>query len=649
MEESFALAVPQWQRLYAQGRLDDCRQLAASLLQRHPDSPKAQHLYGMSLLLGGELAAACDMLRRAADVAPGDAAIWDGLGIALQRSGELDAAETAFRQSLTLAPAAISVLINASTNARLNGNADEALRRAERAAALAPHVAMAHTARGNALAAAARHPEAIAAFEQALSLRSAPAEALLGLGSSRQALGDFGSAQHAFTQALQIAPNYPEALINLGWLHGRRGDTAQAAACYERARTLQPDSVQAWSGWLFHLLHSESEVGEIVARHFEFGRHFDGEHHPPHDNRRDPERRLRVGFVSADLRDHPVARCIAPVWRAFDRRELEVVVYASNAGDRITDNLRPLADEWHDVAHLSHRRLHELIAAHAIDVLVDLSGHTAGTRLAVFALKPAPIQVSWMGYPATTGLRSIDYYWSDAIKTPPGRLDHQFSERLEILPCASLFERPEALPDINPLPALARGHLTFGSFNRPVKLDDATLALWAQLLRALPTAQLLLAGVPDDDSGDRLRARLQHFGALPHQLRTAPQCPLADYLQLHGDVDIALDPLAFSGGTTTDCALWMGIPTLTVAGNALWRRHCASRLHDAGLDDFIAADGPSLIAKGLDWSARPGELAALRTSLRARMETQAVRQPALVARGIERSLRDMWRTWCAST
>jgi predicted O-linked N-acetylglucosamine transferase (SPINDLY family) len=400
------------------------------------------------------------------------------------------------------------------------------------------------------------------------------------------------------------------------------------------------------------MLHDERYTpGEIAAAHRELGERIEAPWRDGwnrHANSRDPQRPLRVGFVSADLRNHPVARFLEPAWRELDRTAFELHAYDMQpADDPIARSLRALATRWTDVPATNDAQLDARIRADGIDILFDLSGHTARNRLGVFARKPAPIQVSWIGYPGSTGLRAMDYRLVDAIAAPYGRLDDQFSERLAYLPYMSVFERPANLPEVAAAPQAAGAPLTFGSFNRVNKLGERTLALWARVLREVPDARLLVGALPDEPRAQELRRRFAVHGIGSERLLLRQRVDLADYLALHAQVDILLDTLPFSSGTTANFALWMGVPTLTLAGDVLAQRLGAARMAAAGLPGFIAESADEYVARAREWARRPQDLARLRGELRARMQDNAARQPAELAHALGARLREMWQRWCA--
>ncbi len=647
-----AASLSQWQEWFRRGALGDCEGLARGLVADHPRSGKAWQLLGASLLASGRASDALQALRSASDLAPTDWSIADNLALAMQRTGDFAGAAQTFRAALERAPGEPRLWSNASVNALESGDAPAALILAWEAIRLAPNLAVAHLNVGNALSATGQTAEAEASFRQALAIRPDYVQALLSLGRELSQRGQVTDAIEVTRRALTLKPDYADAHVNLAHDLNTLGDVAAAAAHYRHALELKPELSAAGSGALYCLLHDDRQSAEAVsAAHRQFGEQLEAPrkvHWQPHANSRDPQRRLRLGFVSADLRNHPVARFLEPVWRELDRQRFELFAYdVQPASDAIALRLRERADHWTVVASMPEAQLDAQIRHDGIDILFDLSGHTARNRLGLFARKPAPIQVSWIGYPGTTGLATMDYRFVDAVVAPPQRFDYLFSEHLAYLPFLSVFDRPDNLPDVMPSP-LSRGQpLTFGSFNRINKLGDRTLALWSKVLKRLPASRLLVGALPNAQMEDEFRARFRSTGVDARRLMFRPRLAMPDYLELHAQVDLLLDTLPFSSGTTANFALWMGVPTLTFAGDSLAQRLGATRMAAAGLDAFIAESDAAYVDLAVAWAGRPAELARIRSELRSRMEEKSRSQPLQLTRALEQRLREMWQRWCA--
>lgn len=389
----------------------------------------------------------------------------------------------------------------------------------------------------------------------------------------------------------------------------------------------------------------------VFKAHFRFGERFEAplanrQHtHPPGS---DPDRKLRIGFVSADFWNHAVFHFIEPILDPLRKYEmLDLHAYYNNyINDTGTQRLKTLFDHWTDVANLSDSKLAEQIHSDSIDILIDLSGHTAGNRLLCFAFKPAPVQASWIGYPGTTGLRSIDYYLADRYMLPPGRFDHQFTEKIVRLPAIAPFQLSPDAPEVNALPALTNGHFTFGSFNRPNKLSERVIALWSQLLGAVPDSVMLLGGMVEEAGRKHILDWFNKAGVSADRLRFHPRAGMREYLQLHHQVDLCLDTFPYNGGTTTNHALWMGVPTLTLAGANMAGRCGAANLSHAGLEAFIVESPDEFVERGLYWVTHLSQLAEVREGLRERLLNSPLRNPELLAASLAQALRQMWTRHC---
>lgn len=646
-----AAAVARWSASFQAGRLDDCEALAHALVRDCPGSGKAWQLLGMSRFGRGDLVTAAAQLHRAIHLEPRDHSIWDNLGIVLQKSGDHAGAREAFKRALARAPREAGIWSNAASSALAAGDPMEAERLARQALALAPGLAAGWLQLGNALAIQRHSADAEAALREALRLLPRYPDALLSLSALLSELGRLAEARAAAETALRIHPGFSPAHVNLGGIHDRLGDVRTAREHYRRAREQDPADLASWSSELYCLSHdADLDPHQVFLAHRAFGEQVEarlGAHPVPHANDRAPERRLRVGVLSGDLRDHPVARFLEPVWRELDAAQLQLVAYDTRpAADAVAQRLRTLAGEWSDVSALSDIALAERIRADGIDILIDHSGHTAGNRLGVFARKPAPVQVMWFGYPGTSGLRTMDYRLVDPLVAPPGRLDHLFSERLAYLPSMLVFGEPAQLPALTPAPCVRNGYLTFGSFNRMNKLGAAVIALWADILRRVPDARLLIGAVTEAAVAEAVRTRFASAGIATERIDFLPRLDLPDYLAAHARIDLLLDALPWTSSTTAQFGLWMGVPTLTLAGASLVARLGAAAMSAAGLEQFVAESASHYAELACRMAARPGELQDIRATLRDRLEADQQRLPAQVARALEQRLRQMWQRWC---
>lgn len=557
-------------------------------------------------------------------------------------------AAAAYRRAAECRPELFAPHFNLGGVLRSLGDVDGAVASYRVAVALAPDFVDGHVELGHAELDAGHPSEAAASYRRALALAPQRADVLTSIGNAEAALGHLTQAADACSHALALAPDSADAHSGLGIALYRLGRLPQAISQFRHALALAPEHSDAWTGLLFTLSHDPT-VGPdaLYAEHLRYGRQF-AMAVPAHRNDRDPERRLAVGFVSGDLRNHAVASFLEPVLVHLAGRPSMALLAYSNlpTGDAVTERLRGSFERWADVHALTDDALADRIRADGVDILIDLSGHTSGNRLPVFARKPAPVEVSWLGYLGTTGLAAVDYFLADRLLLPDAQFTAQFSEALVALPAFAAFFPPEDAPPVGPLPALRNGALTFGSFHRASKLQPAVVALWSRVLRALPDTRILLGGIAEEATAE-IADRFAHEGIARDRLTFRRRSDAATYLAWHADVDVCLDAFPYTGGATTTSALWMGVPTLTLAGaTPPWRQGAALLAH-VGLSDFVAVDPEDFVSKAVALNARPDALSLVRAGLRERCGQSTLQRPDLIAAALERALRRMWRRWCA--
>ena len=592
-------------------------------------------------------------IRKALELDPNNARAHSSLGNALKDLGLFDDAVASHRRALQLRPDVAETHSNLGDALRDLGQFEDAVASCRQALKIDPNCVTAYNNLGNALAALGRAQEAVSCYRQGLEIKSDFVQLHFNLGKVLRDFGRPAEAVVSYRRAIEIHPDYVDAHNNLGNALLDLGQLAAAAECYRRALMLKPDFSNAHASLLFCLSHQEAIGAQVLfAEHCSFGEKVEAPLRaawPPQRNVRDPARCLQVGFVSGDLRDHAVAGFLEPLLAHLAASAgLSLHAYYNHATeDSVSARLRTHIKHWHRIASLSEAALAQRIIDDEIDILIDLSGHTAENRLLTFARKPAPVQASWIGYPGTTGLTAMDYYLADRHFLPQAEFDSQFIEKLVYLPANAPFMADRTAPAVNALPALHSGHVTFGSFNRISKLSRSTVRAWAQLLRALPDSRMLLGGMPRDHEYDWLVEWFVQEGIARNRLRTYPRCETPEYLALHHEVDMCLDTFPYAGGTTTSHALWMGVPTLTLAGHTPPGRQGAAMLGQVGLEAFVAKDADDFLRKGLYWAKDLAALAAVRSGLRQRLAQSPACQPEVIAAALERALRSMWQRWCA--
>lgn len=433
--------------------------------------------------------------------------------------------------------------------------------------------------------------------------------------------------EYCARKAADMNSNNATYLLKLGNVLSERNQMREAREYLEKGVRLSESSLgyfANYSNMLFVILHDhQCSPEEILAEHQKYGQKLSA-----WAKNKTVERpvlvndnpRLRVGFVSGDFRDHPVSNFIYPVLSSIDKTRFDVIGYnVSPSNDRHTQLYAALSSEWNDVKSLSHIELAEKIAADGIDILIDLSGHTAFNRLPVFGLKPAPVQMSWIGYPGTTGVKEMDYYLIDSNFAAPGVLDSHFTEKLAYLPAAKQFEPADYNIDVNALPALKNGYITFATFNRPQKITAAVLDAWARILTQLPDARLLFASMSDEEMIEKYMLEFESRGVRREQIIARLKCGFGPYLQMHNDVDIILDTFPYTGGTTTNHASWMGVPSLTLAGDSVVSRQAGAAMKFLGLEEFVASSTDEYVAKAVALNGQFEHLNSVRLSLRDRI------------------------------
>jgi protein O-GlcNAc transferase len=465
-------------------------------------------------------------------------------------------------------------------------------------------------------------------------------------------------AESHYRTALACPPQagdpFPDAVLNtsLGFVLLRQGQAGQAIGHLRQALAEQPANQEAATHLLYALQHAPGESAQAIhAAALAYARIHEQpllQARPAHGNLPDPQRRLRIGYVSGDFAQHAVANFIEPVLAHHDRLCCEIWCYSNRTQeDAQTVLLRGLADHWHDIAPLDDDAVARQIAMDGVDILVDLSGHTHGHRLGVFARKPAPLQVTWLGYPTTTGLQSIDYRITDAIADPPGEADACHSEKLLRLPRSQWCYRPHPqAPAVSPLPALASGGIMFGSFNRLAKLNDGLLALWGRLLADEPAFALTIATLMDEGNVARVHATLRAHGAREGQVRVLGDLDDTRFRNIRSGIDIALDSHPYNGTTTTCEALWAGLPVVTLAGGHGAARNSASLLHAIGLPHLVADNEEDYLRIARELAQDLPALAALRAGLRERMLGHGLCDGPRFTRELEAAYRGIWQDWC---
>ncbi|HXE51517.1 MAG TPA: tetratricopeptide repeat protein [Tepidisphaeraceae bacterium] len=617
----------------------------------------------------------------------GDAAeAWGNLGGALVQKGRLQEAIAACRKALEINPKLGDAYNNLGNAHRMAGQTDaalEAYRNAVRAQDEDPH---GHNNLGNLLREMGRGPEAIVELRRAIAIQPDFLEAHNNLAAALQETGDWAAAATEYRRALELRPDYVEAMVNYGTLLSQQSRIDQAIELFRRALALRPDSPEAHNG-LGHALKDAGQLKDAIAAYrkaadvrpdpelaanlvstilydpsatreqirAESARWNERFARPlaarirAHDNTPDPDRRLRVGYISGDFRRQVVGYNMLPLFREHDHGLFEIYCYSNvPAEDAMTARFRCMADHWRPIRALSDQAAAELIRSDQIDVLVDLSVHTAHNRLLVLAQKPAPVQVTFAGYPGTTGLETVDYRLTDPYLDPPGQSDDMYSEQSYRLPHSFWCYEPESQhPQPGPLPAASNGFVTFGCLNAFQKVNEQVLELWAKVLRAVPTSRLML----QTRFGAHRQRTLQFLadrGVGPQRVELVDYAQKDEYLRRYQRIDIGLDTFPYNGHTTSLDSFWMGVPVVTRVADMAVGRAGWCQLSNLGLSELAAQDDEQFVQIASSLAGDVPRLAELRRTLRPRMEASALMDAKGFAREIEAAYRDMWKRWCCS-
>ncbi|MBI1942452.1 MAG: tetratricopeptide repeat protein [Betaproteobacteria bacterium] len=574
---------------------------------------------------------------------------WLRAGYECECRGDPAGADRLYRRVLESDPAHTDALYFLGRMAVRDRRQQEAIALFQQAVDLRPGEALYQLELGAALLDARRFEEAIEVYRVCLGLqpdctrlRNNYAVALIELNRRPEALPELERLQ-------ALLPNVPEVHFNLAGIYREFGRTDEAIATYRRALALVPDHAPTHSNLLLELNYSCNEdAAAIFAEHQRFGARFARRYEAPAPDPAWP-RRLRLGYLSPDFREHVVMRFMEPILARHDRGRFEVTCYHTNPRrDAVTGRLRALAEHWVDADDLSERELAERIRADRIDILVDLAGHTAGNSMPVLAMKPASLQATYLGYPNTTGLGAVDYRITDAWADPPGEADRYTAERLVRLPRSYFCYRPEPdSPAVASLPALSKGTVTFGCFNNFAKLSAPFLDAAARTLAQVPGSRLILKGRPlsVESVADSVRGRFRHAGIDPARVELRGwEAGVKDHLAIYNSVDIALDSFPYNGATTTCEALWMGVPVVSLAGDRHAARMGASLLHAMGLEQYLTHEVDAYIATSVRLAGNIEHLAELRRGLRERMRSSPLLDEQGFARVLERCYLELWET-----
>ena len=606
-QDPFDLAIAQHRR----GDLACAESAYAAILASRPRHAGALMGLGLIAHVRNDSTKALLLLEEARRIEPRNPAILNNLGLALSAAGREDEALAAWRRALTIEPTFADALVNVANADARAGRSEAAVMRYRAALAADPRSAAAAANLGGLLVARRAYSEAVHWLEHAAALDPTNADIRVNLGRAWSECGMAHEARLAFGEAARLRPHDRPANSNLLLaLHYCDDIGAEAIAEAHRA-------------WALKL-----EPGGTAPR-------------PPASPGR--PRLFRVGLLSGDFNDHAVMRFLAPLLEHHDRARIELrCYYTGHREDTCTAEARAWSDAFLSVGAMNDGELTSLLRRDVLDILVDLSGHSAGGRPGVLALRPAPLQASWLGYLDTTGLAAVDFRISDRVCDPPGLTDGLHTERIWRLDTMWCYRPRADSPPPGPCPAQQSGRITFGSMNNPAKLSNSVLSLWVAILDEVPRSRILLHAHDDPLCRGRIAKIFAANAIAPERLVFAGRESASDYLRRFGDVDILLDTTPYSGGTTTCDAIWMGVPVVTLAGDRPFSRTSASVLSAAGFPQWIAGDGDGYVRIATSLAADIPALAAFRSSLRDKVAASRLRHERAMVEEFTAALPSMW-------
>ena len=606
--------------LFKQKRMDEAIPNFEMAIRIRPDFAEVYNYLGILYQEIKKTAQAIENFQRYLQLQPNDAGVFNNLGNVYYQQGQINEALSCYRRSLHLNPAVAQTYYNLANALQETDNTDEAIRH----------------------------------YQKALERKPDWPEACNNMGTAYQRLGLLDEAAAQFQKALELRPDYAEALNNLGIVYRHQGRIKTAVSCYRAAIQTRPTYSESHSNLLFGLNYDRDSDPEDL---FQEASDWWTRHGLPianrfaHHNTRDPNRRLKIGYVSADFRRHPVGFFFLPLAKAHSHNNFEIFCYTDIIQpDELTDQISAAADQWCTTAGLSDADLADKIHADQIDILIDLAGHTAHNRMPVFALKPAPLQANWLGYVNTTGLETMDYRITDGIVDPIQEGNRFHSETIIRLENGFFcFSAPQKSPPVGDLPARKQGYITFGSFNNLAKINEEVIALWSQILHRCHGSRLRLMAKPLADASTRERylTLFQTNGITPNRIEMITYTPsYYDYLNQYTQIDIGLDTFPHNGHTTTCDSLWMGVPVITWSGDRYASRMGASVLTRLQLEGFVAGTKEAYFQKAVRLAADWDTLQELRSGMRKRFTSSPLYDAQRFAREMEITYREIWRKWC---
>jgi predicted O-linked N-acetylglucosamine transferase (SPINDLY family) len=634
------------------GSLETAERLYGEILRKHPKNADAYHLLGLIAFQKRDFPQAAQLIQKALSINQSSTLFMTNLAKAYEELGEDKKAVALYGKAIEMDPNQHEIHFRLGNALRKQKDMDQAIRSYRAAIRAKPDYFEAYNNLGAAYAAQGSIDTAIECFSSALRIKPDWADGHNNLGLIYSEHGQSEEALRSFTAASELKPGFAGALINSGKEIMLMGDLASARTCFSRAKEAEPGNPIAADNLLFCDHYDPSLTREQIAQsHLAWGSSIEALIPPLniHPNKPDPQKRLRIGYVSPDFYRHPVAYFVEPVLWNHNHNDVAVICYSdARRFDDLSGRMKLMVDVWRDTSALSNEQLFALIIDDKIDILVDLAGHSAGNRLAVFACKPAPVQVSYLGYAGTTGLRAIDYYLTDDLCDPAGSEPLYAEQLVRFSSCFCCYSQQSWTPPLTPLPALTNGYCTFGSMHNPIRLNREVIALWSEALNAVPLSRLLIfRSLLPERTRTRIRDEFTGFAIEQERIEFSSEIPSGGtYLDAYGRIDISLDTFPWSGHTTACESLIMGVPVVTLAGDRHAGRMVASVLQTTGLPDLIAHDKEEFVRIARTLSADLAKLSDLRAGLRTRITQSPLCDAKRITTDLESAFRKIWRQWC---
>jgi protein O-GlcNAc transferase len=649
--------------LQEQGRFAEAVEYYQKATQINPDFAGAYYNLAETLHDMGRLDEASGYYEKVIKLSPDFAGAYYNLGVVMQEKRQFDEAAANYMKVLELNPNDANTCNNIGIVMEEKGLLDSAISFYRRAIELDPDFAVAYNNLGDILQQMGQQDEAILNYEKAVQLNPTLFTAYNKLGIILQEKGKLDEAVDNYQKAIQLDSAFAEAYNNLGTILQEKGQLDDAVKCYQKAVELDSTLAVAYdnlrSAFQARLMmmnyDPKYDAQQIFSEHLRFSKEYAEPLYSDtrHTNDCSSSRRIRIGYVSPDFKRHPVAYFIEPVLSAHNKEGFEIFCYSDvKVADKVTERIQTHADRWRNIRGMSDEEVAPVIREDRIDILVDLAGHTDSNRMLLFARKPSPVQVSWLGYPATTGLSAMDYKVVDNYTDPAGMTEQFYTEQLIRMPESFLCYLPDGgSPEVGRLPALSSGHITFGSFNNFVKVSTEVVKLWTSIMKTIPDSHLIMKGKSFADK-TTCQSAINMFvqeGIDAERITLEPFEQSPSYLESYNLVDIGLDTFPWNGITTTCDALWMGVPVVTLAGSAYASRAGVSLLTNVGIPELVARTHDEYVSTAVSLADNLGRLQFLREHLRDMMRTSPLCDAKRFTANLETCYRQIWEKWCRST